>query len=534
MPNKFSHSVILAHYSSLGLIDLPDDQHDRYINSCSPQSRAPSHEGLPSRPPTGRGVPADAAVQSPNQLRQSPSSDRVPAQASSDPKHQHPRSATATRRLIVNSEPDFEDEAVDLSTRSEYSHSSPSTDGWRSQQQLYNSLEKLASARDEWRCSSRDHMSIRNSISRESMPQSASISIPRSSGDTNSPVPSLPIPIYCTGIDSVEVDGYECSDMAQLDDRPAVLELGAEPRRGTKSPSRTRSLKSSQCDPTVQLRSPSSRTGSIITTDTQIYNPRPDELDFEGFSDTNESAADQVPTLVGAGSIWTLGSTQVPFEVTRQALGSAELAGSRRRPGVPVEENGWCHDSSDSLSSLSSIGILSVEPSKSNRRRATTFNPAVGQVRDHQTSQEQRMSIDSAEGEAMSFSPSLFTSIGAPSRNLGRVAVLSPVSGLERDHETDARSVSEASAIFPPDIAKYRKGNETQSPLALINDKLDRLSREEQIRAVEERLKELRRENVSKETLDRRSVGKEKGTGRLIRRLRGMSLGKNERSAILD
>ena len=42
MPSKFSHSVVLAQYSSLGLIDLPNSQHVAYLNSCSPlTSRAP-------------------------------------------------------------------------------------------------------------------------------------------------------------------------------------------------------------------------------------------------------------------------------------------------------------------------------------------------------------------------------------------------------------------------------------------------------------------------------------------------------------
>jgi hypothetical protein len=38
MPNKFSHSVVLAHYSSLGLIDLPNSQHVAYLNTYPPSS----------------------------------------------------------------------------------------------------------------------------------------------------------------------------------------------------------------------------------------------------------------------------------------------------------------------------------------------------------------------------------------------------------------------------------------------------------------------------------------------------------------
>ena len=43
MPNKFSHSVVLAHYSSLGLIDLPESQRITSLNSSQPTSlRTPS------------------------------------------------------------------------------------------------------------------------------------------------------------------------------------------------------------------------------------------------------------------------------------------------------------------------------------------------------------------------------------------------------------------------------------------------------------------------------------------------------------
>ena len=41
MPNKYSHSVVLAHYSSLGLINLPNDQYIACIKT-HPSSRRPS------------------------------------------------------------------------------------------------------------------------------------------------------------------------------------------------------------------------------------------------------------------------------------------------------------------------------------------------------------------------------------------------------------------------------------------------------------------------------------------------------------
>src|SRR2546423_5307965 len=42
MPNKFFHSVVLTHYSSLGLIDLPNSHHVAYVNSC-PTNKVSGH-----------------------------------------------------------------------------------------------------------------------------------------------------------------------------------------------------------------------------------------------------------------------------------------------------------------------------------------------------------------------------------------------------------------------------------------------------------------------------------------------------------
>lgn len=52
MPSKFSHSVVLAQYSSLGLIDLPNSQHVAYLDSCPPPtSRAPGAVSKPQSDP---------------------------------------------------------------------------------------------------------------------------------------------------------------------------------------------------------------------------------------------------------------------------------------------------------------------------------------------------------------------------------------------------------------------------------------------------------------------------------------------------
>lgn len=52
MPSKYSHSVVLAHYSSLGLIDLPNDQYIAYLKTC-PGSRRTSIASRHTAPANG-------------------------------------------------------------------------------------------------------------------------------------------------------------------------------------------------------------------------------------------------------------------------------------------------------------------------------------------------------------------------------------------------------------------------------------------------------------------------------------------------
>ncbi|KAK5073799.1 hypothetical protein LTR64_007063 [Lithohypha guttulata] len=44
MPGKYSHSVVLADYSTRGLIVLPPDQHDKYLESAPKPQKKPHHE----------------------------------------------------------------------------------------------------------------------------------------------------------------------------------------------------------------------------------------------------------------------------------------------------------------------------------------------------------------------------------------------------------------------------------------------------------------------------------------------------------
>lgn len=58
MPNKFSHSVVLAHYHVLGLIDLPNDQYLAHLNSGPPASLR--KRGTPSNTQSARRKASDA------------------------------------------------------------------------------------------------------------------------------------------------------------------------------------------------------------------------------------------------------------------------------------------------------------------------------------------------------------------------------------------------------------------------------------------------------------------------------------------
>ena len=99
MPNRFSHSVVLAHYSSLGLIDLPNSQRVTYSKpnpsqpiSLKTPSTASKAQSTSSKASDGREVNENA--------RQISYSDQAPP--ASVPAHPAGSPQTSRQRVIID------------------------------------------------------------------------------------------------------------------------------------------------------------------------------------------------------------------------------------------------------------------------------------------------------------------------------------------------------------------------------------------------------------------------------------------------
>lgn len=96
MPNKFSHSVVLSHYSSLGLIDLPNSQHGAFPNSYLPPSSSTSSTASKAQSnPNRRSLARDG-----NENIRQTSLPGQPADASTLPDHGDSRQTTGKRTII--------------------------------------------------------------------------------------------------------------------------------------------------------------------------------------------------------------------------------------------------------------------------------------------------------------------------------------------------------------------------------------------------------------------------------------------------
>ena len=134
MPNKYSHSVVLATYSSQGLITLPKDQYLAYLEA-SPTPSALQHSGLPSR------SPSRIQTFAPNPSTTASSNITSPYETAStkeaETEWQHSDEANR-RRVIIDAENIDDDPSVDESVRSMHRQVTVGKDASR----LQNDLEQ--------------------------------------------------------------------------------------------------------------------------------------------------------------------------------------------------------------------------------------------------------------------------------------------------------------------------------------------------------------------------------------------------------
>lgn len=112
MPNKYSHSVVLAHYSSLGLIDLPNDQYIAYLKTCPTSRRTSTTSGSRA---DGAGTHGSHTPSSDYSTRRRYLAEHPPASRSLTSRTEY--RSNSGRDVIIESDEGSAEEGVALHTR---------------------------------------------------------------------------------------------------------------------------------------------------------------------------------------------------------------------------------------------------------------------------------------------------------------------------------------------------------------------------------------------------------------------------------
>ena len=509
MPGKYSHGVVLAQYSSLGLIDLPNSQHVAYLDSCPPSthgapsstSRAQSHTTPKSR---AQSVKSDARQRPPVGLS---SSAGWSATAIND-------RSNGKRRLILDGDP--EPETVGVTTQAGDSSQRGLTSNTRTPpsphaRAINNVVHKEGTSRThtvdqtnatpraplgssrrlyhaESGSSSHDGPSVRSS---EGEPANSSVGVANSVSSNEDRDPALEYHDYIKKVAS------RTHLVRQFRTPPPSL----VPNQRRASPVDSAIAQSTPPSKVPQHTMLNSST-SACATETRIFNPLPEDADFHGFSDTDgeegfKGAAkiDQAYTSNGRSSFETKSDMQtvVPLQQVDQTLQGRQVPSDH---DYDVKVSDLCltplhsrqeprYNSLDSLSSLGSFSLPIVEhshPLKVQQQRAgnqLTKSPA----RSSQLS-------TSEESHGESFSPSLFELKPSPRDSSGtrhlklvrKDPALRQLVDNEDEGEWSSHSVSSASAVIPPDILMYRARNGVSSPLAQVQMMLQKREEEEELK----------------------------------------------------
>ncbi len=559
MPSKYSHGVVLAQYSSLGLIDLPNSQHVAYLNSCplsthrapSSTSQAQSHSTLKSR---AQSVNSNAR-QRPS-ARQSSNAGQSPTVKDGQP--------SGRRRLIIDADPEPKDETSSVQTE-DSSHRRPIS-GTRTQ--LLPHVRAIKNVEHTEGTNGARGVPRTNATSHA--PQGTS----RRLYFTQSSNPSHDV----TSIGSSESEPANSSagianSVTSSEDKDPALEYHDYIKKVASSTPHARQFRTpppsllpnqrraSPVDSAIAQSTPPSkpsqhttldRSTSAYTTETRIFNPLPEDADFYGFSDMDEeediqkAAINEQTYISDARSRFEAGSaaqTDVPLRQTNKILqghqralhddNDAKVSNLRSPPLQSKQESRY--NSLDSLSSLSSFSLPTVErshPLKVKQQRTAnqrTDPPARSlYLSTSEESQEERLSPSLFE-----LKPSPRDSSGTRHLKLVRKdPALRQLVDSEDEGDAESHRASDASAIFPPDISMNRVRNGVGSPLAQVEIMLQKReeeernknsgtvadagpSREHRVRDAEQRLMELKATGTSDDvpTLSKSTKLKKKSSG---------------------
>lgn len=470
MPNKYSHSVVLAHYSSLGLIDLPNDQYIAYLKtypssgrtSISSRSKAhPNGTQGSTTPSTGYGG------------RYRILEHDIPSSTSITGRREYLGPVTSRRNVIVESDEGSGDEHVTLHRKHEPIEFVPQP--------------QRRSAGHELRTEKRKLPSISTYTGRSSSEVSEGV-VP---AETQQPAPSENMGEPKRSPPSIiNLNEYELMPAAQAPESASTQH--PEPAASLSADSKMDHIAG-------QVMPVNGRTASSVTEETGVYHPNPQlEPDFGGFSDQRFSEV----TITGVNNADKDSSSSVPKSQFSKSFTSDQHTGSSSKGPVPLPKRvdsaaGFNRNpmkqrqprrnhSYDSISSIDSKDVVHlttalppVVPPKSQkplRNKTGKNNPTSG---DRKVDDD---AIDPSFFETLRGGPRQTSASPTSQRFAGLSSNPPPLpsrpsqqySRKSADHAPpnpdfwrgleDMLSDSDASVVFPPDIAKYKPRDSDIAP----------------------------------------------------------------------
>jgi hypothetical protein len=483
MPNKYSHSVVLAHYSSLGLIDLPNDQYIAYLKTY-PSSRRPSISSRSKAPSIGTtgSITSSAGYRG----RYTILEEHAPSPRSVTGRREY--GGPVRREIIAESDEGSEDEMIILHKKHEPFESVPSLQKKPEGHELRTEKRRVPSVSTSYTARSSSEESERR------LPTMTQQMFAQPKKEPKTSPPSV-----------INLNDYEAA--------PTPRGSGAASTRHAQSsvPPLSGPKTSHIAGQAMLVRE---RRSSSITQETRIYRPnhppdQSDEPDFAGFSDQYASEititgirnddSDASPPVPRSH----FSSPSTPRKPTTSTFNGPTIlpkrvdsaAASNHHQPKPKQPR---HDRShESISSINSEDM---------RHLKTALPPVVPpkpQKPLHIKSGKTSLASRNAHDDDDAIDPRFFETLrGGPPRasaphNTQRLTALhsNPPPSASRNSQQYSRksmdhtppnpdfwrgleemlSDSDASVVFPPDIAKHKPRNGNLAPPL----KVDRLSRNE-------------------------------------------------------
>jgi hypothetical protein len=475
MPNKFSHSVVLAHYSSLGLIDLPNDQYIAYLKTY-PRSTQTS---ISSRSRAQRGTQGSTTPSTSYGGRYRILEDDVPSSTSITGRRHYSGPVSGRRNVIIESDEGSGDEYVTLHKKHAPTELPPQSRRRNDSHELRTEKRKLPSV---------STYTGRSSSEVSGGPLPPETQRPVLSANTSDRETSRP--------SVINLNEYELKPTAQ-DPKSASLQHPA-PALAPWTDSKTNQI-------TGQAMAVNKPTPSRVLDETPVYHPNPQiEPDFDDPLDKHFSEV----TITGIDTaIKDASSSVLRSQLSSPSTSNHDTALSSNGPVPPPKRVDSIADANrnpmkqkqprlnrsyDTISSMGSEDLVHL---------TTALPPAVPPKTNKPAGKKTGKNGSTWEGASVdddAIDPRFFEALrdgprqnsASPSRQhfaglSSNPPLLAPRTSQQyarssSDHASanpdfwrgleDMLSDSDASAVFPPDIAKYKpRDSEGAPPLSPNN-----------------------------------------------------------------